>query len=110
MPVNAQAPPQPAKVPVRTQQRLCPPIAARPARKRPVQVHEARCVRHVDPLSLPLWTSVDSPATARPFFFSHAPFVLVLISVPFFLFNCRTAVFAHPAPILPRRETGQVHM
>lgn len=41
----------------------------------------------IDPLSLPLWTSVDSPATYCPsfFLFSHAPFVLV--SSPFFFFS-----------------------
>lgn len=40
-------------------------------------LHEARCIRRlVDPLSLPLWTSVDSPATARPFFFSTLPLFL----------------------------------
>lgn len=40
--------------------RLYPPNLALPARAQPVQVHEARCVRRrlVDPLCLPLWTSL----------------------------------------------------
>lgn len=71
---------------------------------------EARCIRRlVDPLSLPLWTSVDSPATARPFFFSHAPFVLV--SIPFFFVSSADQLFSliqtrreNPDPTLPRKE------
>lgn len=36
--------------------------------------------------------SVDAPATARPFLFSHAPFVLVLI--PFFLLSVARQLFS----------------